>query len=103
MAGPDYREGVAALRENRPPHFSDLPPTRVTMAVGSRRIPAVTAGPGLSGPDQRSAVSSSSRWAKRSLASARRVGTCSLGTSTGLYPLRVWRATVTLCTSSGPS
>ena len=33
---------------------------------------------------QRSAVSTSSRWAKRSLASARRVGTCSVGTSTGL-------------------
>src|SRR5579884_1788792 len=26
MAGPDYREGVAALREKRPPRFSDLPP-----------------------------------------------------------------------------
>jgi len=26
MAGPDYREGVAALREKRPPRFSDLSP-----------------------------------------------------------------------------
>ncbi len=26
MAGPDYREGVAAMREKRPPRFSDLPP-----------------------------------------------------------------------------
>jgi enoyl-CoA hydratase/carnithine racemase len=25
MAGGDYREGVAALREKRPPHFGDLP------------------------------------------------------------------------------
>ena len=25
MAGPDYREGVAALREKRPPDFGDLP------------------------------------------------------------------------------
>ncbi len=25
MAGPDYREGVAALREKRPPRFTDLP------------------------------------------------------------------------------
>jgi hypothetical protein len=58
----------------------------------------------MRGPDgQWSAVATSSRWAKRSLASARRVGTCSLGTSVGLYPFRVWRATVTLWTSSGPS
>ncbi len=26
MAGPDYREGVAALREKRPPSFGDLRP-----------------------------------------------------------------------------
>src|SRR5690606_39539332 len=36
-------------------------------------------------------------------ASARRVGTCSLGTSRGSYSRISNRATVTLCTSSGPS
>jgi len=27
MSGPDYREGVAALREKRPAIYQDLPPT----------------------------------------------------------------------------
>ena len=30
MAGPDYREGVAALREKRPPVFGDPPPAALT-------------------------------------------------------------------------
>ncbi len=38
-----------------------------------------------------------------SCAARRRVGTCSLGTSAGLYCLSTCRATVTLWTSSGPS
>ena len=55
-------------------------------------------------PDQLSAVTVSSSEAKRSLAAIRRVGTCSVGTSTGAStPSGSCRATVTLCTSSGPS
>src|SRR5688572_26322158 len=51
----------------------------------------------------RLAVASSRRWANFSVAAVRRVGTCSVGVSTGWYCLRAARATVTRCTSSGPS
>jgi len=51
----------------------------------------------------RLAVASSRRWANFSWAAVRRVGTCSVGVSTGWYCLSAARATVTRCTSSGPS
>ena len=37
MAGPDYREGVAALREKRPPVFADLPPAEPGPALTAAR------------------------------------------------------------------
>src|SRR5690606_37517255 len=47
---------------------------------------------------------SSSSWAwNRRRAASRRVGTCSVGTSTGWYRRSRSFATVTRCTSSGPS
>ena len=89
MAGPDYREGVAALREKRAPHFGR------TRGRGRRAAAAGPPGrpaPGRGGPvlragsaaGQASAVMASSSSANFCWAARRRVGTCSVGTSTGL-------------------
>jgi hypothetical protein len=57
------------------------------------------------GASQSLAVTPSRRCAKRSRACSRRVGRCSLGTSSrgGPYPARMCLATDWRCTSSGPS
>ena len=69
---------------------------------GGRRSPPVTRESSIINR-QSSIVNVSSKSAKRRCASARRVGMCSVGTSVGVYPLRMRRATVWRCTSSGPS
>ena len=55
------------------------------------------------GSRYRSAVAASRYCANLRRAASARVGMCSVGTSTGVYPRMIRRATAALCTSSGPS
>ncbi|MCW2958401.1 MAG: hypothetical protein JWP18_1204, partial [Solirubrobacterales bacterium] len=100
----DTRSRTTHVRRPSTPTFRRHIPAALTRASAGRRLPGyVAAEDRRATPCLRQTVAGSSKWPYFSSAAARRVGTCSVGTSRGSYCFRMPRATDMRCTSSGPS